>query len=70
MKTQMIFDKGRDKEITVVIPRLAAQGHSVARFRCCVVEGFGAQLLGEEVVRQTLIDKQRQLFGGAAEQLA
>lgn len=62
MKTEVIADKGTDKEIAVVITRSIANIQRVARLLRCIGQQVGLQLCVEKVIRFTLIDQYGQVM--------
>ena len=58
MMSQMFFDEAGDKEVAVVVARLQAQFQRMTGRLRRLLQGFGLELHGEEVVTVALIHQQ------------
>ena len=70
VKTEVIADKGTDKEIAVVVTRSIADIQRVARLLRCLGQQMGLQLCVEKVIRFALIDQYGQVVGCLTDQFA
>src|SRR5258708_784024 len=56
---QMVFHESRDKKIAVIVTFMTAQGQRLAGIPAGGLEDLRIELIGEEFVRQSLIDQNR-----------
>src|SRR5690606_13458870 len=64
---QMLFYKGRDKEITVIVTRLVTQGQRMIMGAAGLLKQLRLELLFKKVVAVTLVDQQRLARGSAGD---
>jgi len=57
MMTQVIFDKGRNEKVSMIVSLVTPQREFLIHFLTCSLERFGIKLLFEEYIRHSLIDQ-------------
>ena len=59
MMAQVVFHERRNEKVAVIVTFLAAQRQRLAGIAAGGFEDFGIELIGEEFVRQPLINQDR-----------